>query len=70
MTKPLPSVINGEHLTDSLNDLISEYGLSAVIQATAELMAEKGYVTSSIFSEVAAIEQWLSAQLGDGYRRH
>ena len=49
-------------LEDTLLDLVVQYGLPAVLQAVARIMASKGSVTCGIVSEVAGIEGWLAVQ--------
>ena len=50
------------HLDGSLRDLVSKFGLVAVLQTLTSIMAEAGNVTGGMVSEIAAIEEWLEAQ--------
>jgi hypothetical protein len=49
-------------LANTLNNLVVEHGMVAVLQTLANLMADTGSVTGGMISEIAAIEAWLQAQ--------
>jgi hypothetical protein len=49
-------------LAASLQNLVAQHGLVAVLHTLASIMSDTGNVTGGMISEIAAIEEWLLAQ--------
>jgi hypothetical protein len=66
MSPPPSSVVSMSgsniELEDTLLDLVVQYGLPAVLQTVARIMARRGSVTGGIVGEAAGIEGWLATR--------
>ncbi len=56
-------------LAIALRHLVQQHGVPAVLQTLALVMGDTGNVTGGVVSEVAAVEEWLASQPGQGERQ-